>query len=317
MSPLAPGVSSGNVLRSHVQPGFGVKWPLGERLDAALIFDRPFGADTRYPDGTGYPLAGSSATIDSEALTGVLRYRAEGGFGVHAGVRLQRLSGRAQVLSGPLDYRLSAQQDTAVGYLVGVSWERPEIAARVALTYNSAIRHRFAAVESSSILGLVDQATRFSTSTPESVNLEFQTGVAPDTLLLGSVRWVRWSQFRIAPPVYANTLTAIGSPFTSLVSYASDTITYSLGVGRRFNETWSGAVTLVHEPRHRDLTTNLGPVDGRTGIGLAATWTEGAVSLTAGVQYFRVGNATTIPTTSGSFRNNSAVAGGLRVAVRF
>ena len=308
-SPLTP-AGSGDVFRSYLQPGLAVKWPLAERLDAALILDRPFGARTRYPDATGYFLQGSRASITSEALTGVLRYRLDGGFGVHGGIRLQQLRGEARVrtLTG-LDYSLTAPSSREAGWLLGVSWERPEIAARVALTYNSAIRHNFAATEQIAPLPAV--ATEFRSTTPESLNLEFQTGVAPDTLVFGSVRWARWSRFEIAPPLYGQ---AVGG---ALTSYDSNVVTYRLGLGRRFSDTWSGAVTVLHEPRSGDLFSNLGPRDGRSGVGLAATWTSGDISVTGGLQYQRLGRATTVPPTSARFSGGSAVAAGLRVAVTF
>ena len=310
-TPLTPGASSGNVFGRFVLPELAVKWPLNDRLDAAVILDRPFGARTRYADGTGYFLAGSSATITSEALTGVLRYRLDGGFAVHGGIRLQQLRGEARVrtLTG-LDYRLDAPSSREVGYLVGVSWERPDIAARVALTYNSAMRHNFNATEQ--IVGAGPaRATSFRSTTPESVNLEFQTGIATDTLLFGSVRWARWSRFEIAPPLYA------ANVGPALTSYDSNVVTYRLGIGRRFNETWSGAITALHEPRSSDRFSNLGPRDGRTGLGVAATWTAGDIAVTGGLQYQRLGRATTVAPTSARFSGGSAVAAGLRVAVSF
>ena len=310
-SPLTPGTGSGNVFRNYLQPGLAVKWPLTDRLDGALIFDRPFGARTRYADGTGYFLSGSSADITSEALTGVLRYRLEGGFAVYGGIRLQQLRGEARVrtLTG-LDYRLDAPTSREAGYLVGVSWERPDIAARVALTYNSAIRHSFAATEQTAPLPA--QPASFRSTTPESINLEFQTGIAPDTLLFGSVRWARWSRFEIAPPLYA-TVTGGGV----LTSYDSNVVTYRLGLGRRFNDTWSGAITVLHEPRSGDLFSNLGPRDGRSGLGVAATWTSGDISVTGGLQYQRLGRANTVAPTSARFSGGSAVAAGLRLTLSF
>jgi long-chain fatty acid transport protein len=300
------GVGSGNAIRSHTQLGFAVKFALTERLDAALILDQPIGASTRYPSGTGYPLQGTIATIRSMALTGLLNYRLDGGLSVHGGVRALRTEGTARVT--PVgDYRLEVEPDTALGYVLGVAWERPDIAARVSLTYNSRIRHSF---EGRDGFGALTQDTSFRTTIPESVNLEFQTGVAPDTLAFGSIRWVRWKQFDIAPPAYV----AIADE--PIAFYESNTVTYTLGVGRRFDENWSGAVTLVHEPRTRDRMGNLGPVDGRTGAGLGLTWTDGAVSVTGGVQYFRIGDTTT-RNVNGQFRNNSAWAAGLRVGFGF
>ena len=67
---------------------------------------------------------------------------------------------------------------------------------RVALTYNSAISYELPTTETS-VLGTVNSTT--DTETPQSVNFEFQTGVAADTLLFGGVRWVDWTAVRGEP----------------------------------------------------------------------------------------------------------------------
>lgn len=306
----ALGVSSGNAIRSHSQLSFAVKFPVAERLDAAVILDQPIGASTRYPGGTGYVLAGTFATINSTAVTVLLNYRLDSGFSVHGGLRALRTDGSARVVTPMLDYRLRVEADTAFGYVLGVAWERPDIAARVSLTYNSRIRHNFDSVERADILGDVPISGRFRTEIPESVNLEFQTGIAPDTLLFGAVRWVRWSRFDIDPDVYQD---IFGEP---IAFYDSNTTTYSLGVGRRFNETWSGAVTVLHEPRTRDTMGNLGPVDGRSSLGGALTWTDSGISITGGLQYIRIGDTDT-RNIGARFRDNSGWAGGLRIGFEF
>jgi len=38
--------------------------------------------------------------------------------------------------------------------------------------------------------------------TPESLNLEFQTGVAADTLVFGSIRYARYSDTIVSPDVF-------------------------------------------------------------------------------------------------------------------
>ncbi|MBU2288850.1 MAG: aminotransferase class I/II-fold pyridoxal phosphate-dependent enzyme, partial [Gammaproteobacteria bacterium] len=97
-----------------------------------------------------------------------------------------------------------------VGWVAGVAWERPDIAARVSLTYNSEVDHDFDTVERGPLvdpdgpgpvpaLPLLEGTSTTTVSTPESWNLEFQTGVAADTLVFGSIRWVEWSAFRVDP----------------------------------------------------------------------------------------------------------------------
>ena len=129
-----------------------------------------------------------------------------------------------------------------MSYLVWVAYEKPEIALRVALTYNSKISHDFDTVERSALTGGVDLAGTTTVESPQSVNLEFQSGVAKDTLVFGSIRWVDWSNYVIDPTYY--------TPPSPLVSYDSDTVTYTLGVGRRFNEHWEGAGGMMRGGKH-------------------------------------------------------------------
>ena len=295
----AGGVASGDMSSSYNSFSLGYKMDVGEKMDFALIIDQPIGADVAYPTGTGYTLAGSTAELSSSAITGLLRYKFENNVSVYGGLRYQTVKG---VVALPfLGYTLTTNNDSELGYVVGVAWEKPEIAARVALTYNSAIKHSLESIE-----GGVPTAG-FDTEVPQSVNLEFQTGIAKDTLLFGSIRWQEWSAFRIDPPGYL--------PPTPLVSYASDRVTYNLGVGRRFNETWSGAVTLGYEKADGEITGNLGPTDGFASIGLAATYTMDNMKITGGVRYVDIGDATT--SIGANFEDNSGVGIGLRVGYTF
>ena len=48
------GQSSGDMYRDYNTGSLSVKTQIREGLDAAFIIDRPYGADTAYPLGTGY-----------------------------------------------------------------------------------------------------------------------------------------------------------------------------------------------------------------------------------------------------------------------
>lgn len=306
--------SSGNMLGSYNTVTLGYKQQLGDNLDVAIILDQPIGADIDYPATAPYPLAGTNAEVDSMALTGLLRYKLPSNFSVYGGLRLESVEGQVNIRTVPpvspiaIDYALQTNRDYQAGYVIGVAWEKPEIAARIALTYNSAITHSLEMSETSNITA--PSVVRQDVEIPQSVNLEFQTGIAADTLLFGSVRWVDWTAFVIAPPVYDG----IYGP-RPLVSYQSDRVTYNLGLGRKFNETWSGAVTVSYEPSNGDITGNLGPTDGFTSVGLAATYTRDNMKITGGVRYIKVGGVTT--TLGADFSDNDAIGAGLRVAYSF
>ncbi|MCE5972133.1 hypothetical protein LZA78_01330 [Sinirhodobacter sp. WL0062] len=323
MFPVPDASNSGDMAVDYNTYSLGLKLRVNDKLDFALIMDEPIGADVAYPIASGYPYQGSVADLNSIATTALLRYKLPNNFSVIGGIRALTTSGTVQLFNG---YGLSTSKETDLGYVLGFAWEKPEIAARVALTYNSAITHKFDADEVASGYSF---DTVFETEIPQSLLLEGQTGVAKDTLVFGSVRWVDWSAFDISPAIYTN---APENYFNdALVSYEDDTITYTLGVGRRFNENWSGAVFVSHEAGTGGYAGNLGPTDGATALGLAATYTRDNLKITGGVRYVMIGDAKTeVPSaflggecanedcgTFSEFEDNTAFAFGLRVGYSF
>jgi long-subunit fatty acid transport protein len=322
---LSPaGVNSGDMAKDYTTMSLGLKMKVNDRIDAALIIDEPVGADVSYPI-TGYLYGGSTADINSYATTALLRYKFDNNISLIGGLRAVRTNGNVALFNG---YTMSTDTQTDFGYVLGVAWEKPEIAARVALTYNSAITHDFNAHEVS-LSPAADVMTTFETEIPQSLTLEGQTGVAKDTLVFGSIRWVDWSAFQIAPPLYMDSPANVFKD--PLVSYDNDSITYTLGVGRRFNENWSGAMFVSHETGKDGYAGNLGPTDGSTAVGLAATYTRDNLKITGGVRYVMIGDAETetpaallagnCPNgdcgTFGKFTDNHAVAIGLRIGYSF
>lgn len=307
-SPAA--IPSGDMSPSYTSLSFGYKMPVGRNMDFALIYDQSVGADVDYTGAAaGYPFRGTTAELDGYDLTALLRYRFDGGMSLYGGLRMQsitaELDGLPIAAAGFAPYTLDVERTYELGYVAGVAYERPDIALRVALTYHSAIDHDFEATES--IGGGPLPGGTFQTTIPQSVNLEFQTGVAPGTLVFGNIRWQDWSEFDITPP---------GLGGASLIDYSSDYTTLNLGVGRRFNEKWSGALTLGYEGQTGDVQGNLAPRDGFASIGVAATYTQGNTQITGGVRYIALGDATT-QTIGANFADNSAIAAGIQVKYKF
>ncbi|MBY6080987.1 OmpP1/FadL family transporter [Ruegeria arenilitoris] len=317
------GVDSGNVANDFFSPHLAYKHAFTDQLDFALIYDEPFGADIAY--GSNYPLSQNPipggrtdvlrAKADTEAITALLRYKFDGGFSAIGGLRIQRLSADVAVPAAA-GYEVNADKDTALGYVVGVAWEKPEIAARVALTYNSKISHDLSQTESVNPIPIPPippgTVATFDTSSevvsPQSVNLDFQTGVAPKTLLFGSIRWVDWPQTVYDPPNYP--------PTSALVDYDDPTWTYSLGLGYQFSEQFSGAVTLGYESATNEPVSNLGPTDGFWSIGLGGTYSMERAKISGGVRYTDLGDATADgagPAARANFSGNSAWSVGIQV----
>ncbi|MDO5706655.1 MAG: aromatic hydrocarbon degradation protein, partial [Paracoccus sp. (in: a-proteobacteria)] len=148
--PLSGGGSFGNVSAGYNFFGLGYKRQLNPNLSAALIIEQPFGADIFYP-AQSIALAGTAVTVDSTTYTALLRYKFENNFGVHGGLRGSTADGdvtlRGAAYSSLDGYNVKLDGNTGWGYAVGVSWEKPEIAARVSLTYNSPITHDFKTTE--------------------------------------------------------------------------------------------------------------------------------------------------------------------------
>jgi long-subunit fatty acid transport protein len=304
------GLPSGDMAGTYSSAAFGYKQALSDKLDMALIIDQPIGADVNYPAANApYAFAGSTADVSSYAVTGLLRYKLPSNVSLYGGLRAQSVEGTLNIIAPALspaftNYLLVADRDYRLGYVMGVAWEKPEIAARVALTYNSAITHSFDTTET----GLAPIALNgvMDVEIPQSVNLEFQSGIAANTLLFGSIRWVDWTEFRVVPPFLGQ----------AVVSFPNDIITYNLGVGRKFNDQWSGAVTLGYEKTHGDPIGNLSATDGNKSVGLAVTYTMDNMKITGGLRYIDIGDATTTSIGS-SFNDNSGVAGGIRIGFNF
>lgn len=303
-------VNSGNVTPSYGTVGLAFKTDIDDKISLAIIIDQPFGADVAYIDSDlGYPIGGSAAQVKTSSITAVGRYKFNENLSVHFGPRYLTASGEyaASVFNPAIGansvrYASTYSSGSGTGYVAGAAYERKDIALRVALTYSSAID-----LELDGTVG--DLEARM----PQTVNLDFQSGVAADTLVFGSVRWAEWSDGYITDLLFGD-----------LVTWDEDTMTYTLGVGRKFSDSFSGAISVGYEASQGGVSSNLSPTDGYTSVSVGGTYAMGnGVELTGGVRYIMVGDATTnVPVSATAvaptdFSDNSAIAIGLKVAYNF
>lgn len=297
------GTPTGNMSKSYSSVSLSFKTDLNEKISLGITLDPSYGADLNYPAGTGYYLAGTRAELNGETISLIGRYKINEAFSMHAGLRSVGIGGNVDVLSlGNRPYSASYATDRDVGYLVGVAYEKPEIALRVALTYASETKHDMA----TSIVGNGYVGSE-EIELPQSLTLDAQSGIAANTLLFGSVRWVDWT---------ATTLDSIGYPAQPLISHAHDTISYTLGLGRKFNENWSGAVSIGYEDAKGGIASNLAPTDGYVSLGLGASYTQDHMKISGGVRYVKIGDAVALSGAT-QFSDNSAVGVGVKVGWTF
>lgn len=165
------------------------------------------------------------------------------------------------------------------GWRAGLAYEIPEYAFRASLMYYSEVKLNDVSgtVDLTNVPGalgvilgpggtpLVPGAGTVipvsgSTAMPDVIELKVQSGIAPDWLAFGSVKWTDWSQLQRIPFFAAN-----GAEVTALDLGYRDGWTVMGGIGHKFNEQWSGAASVTWD---RGTSQGFGT--------LTDTWTFGA-----------------------------------------
>jgi long-chain fatty acid transport protein len=249
-------------------PRLGMKAKLFDGFDCMADYSQPWGAHTN----PGANWAGANDNMetkiesDNYAATcsykwdvgqGQLRfigggfYQEVGGFKERLVADLSALGPTAPSGIGRLDL-----EGSGWGWRTGLAYEIPEYALRVSLVYNSAVDldNLGGTIDLRNVLlptptpGVFVPGTKYDVesfaSMPDSLELKFQTGFAPDWLVFGSVKWTDWSQLQIIKVTATNPSDPRNLP-TSLDLLYRDGWTVSGGVGHKFNEKISGAVSLT------------------------------------------------------------------------
>ncbi len=170
--------STANITKNFQNFHLGYKRDVSDQLTFALLAQELVGADVAYPAGTAF-FAGSTAEIGSLAVTGLLKYQFNDRFSAYGGLRVQSLKGNVSITPalGPA-YALSVDNDYQTGYVLGAAYEIPDIALKIALTYEPEIEHEFN-----------DNAGNpFNVKIPQAATLHVQSGVAQNTIVFGSAR---------------------------------------------------------------------------------------------------------------------------------
>lgn len=277
-----------------------------------------------------HPNEGTNVSVDSKNFTGLVgvKFGEKNNWQVYGGPVLQKLEGevhlRGKAYNSTQGYDGIFAQSNGYGWMAGLAYSKPEIALKAALTYRSDIDHDTVAYESMPATGK-SGSYDMTITTPKSVNVDFQTGLNPTTLLTAKLRWVPWSDFSIKPPLYnATTKKATGADFKplypnglNLIDYSDDGWAAEVGLGKKLSNQWAVSGSVGWDSGAGDPTTTLGPVEGHWNVGLGAKYNvTPEVAVSAGVKYLMFGDAKSkIPNGDlvGDFQDNDAWIYGLRL----
>lgn len=275
--------STGNLVNNQHFIQAALKLQPHPQISVALLFDQPYFVDVDYhysPILSGEPLPIENADIkfDSRNITALIGYQPTQNWNLFTGLSYQSFSGDlkigTQVDYTFFDYHAHFPKDHAWGWLAGLSYQIPEYAFNTAITYRSKIKHSTNASES--IWGFPleiapQQATEIET--PESVNLDFHTGLPAQNFLYGSLRWVNWQDFKIQPTQFAAILQSegLGNQF-NLIDYQKNQWSTRLGFAHQWSPKWITAVEGLWDSGAGNPASSLNPVDGYVGVGTGAVY---------------------------------------------
>lgn len=321
-------------------PSAAIKIQPTDNISLGLLYDQPFGADATYSStaGTfGNGTEGTSVKVRTNNLSLIVGYQPTENWNIYAGPVYQTVKGNVSLrgtayslLSG---YNIDLKEGDAFGWLAGAAYQIPEIALKAAITYRSEIKHELDTTETSNVyippnylptlpsgIDLRSISSQTEVVTPQSVNLDFQTGIAKDTLAFANVRWAHWDQFAVSPAALASASKLAKGKAQNLIDYSDDQISATVGVGHKFTSKWSGSASVGWDSGAGNPVTTLGPVEGFWSVGLGGQYSPAEnYFLQAGVKYFWLGDAKaqTGGTVAGDFSDNDAIAYGLKFGYKF
>lgn len=266
--------STGQLVKDQWGGNASVKLQVAPDWSIAILYDRPFGMDAQYyyqPTQDHQHQFSESATIqfNSHTLSTVVGFQPTVNWHLYSGVALQRFSGELGITGVKYDfldgYQVHFKPETSFGWLAGISYSIPEYYFRASLTYRSPIQHKHKTEES--IETGLSQSDYSTIRTPESVNLDFNTGLSTRSFAYVSLRWVNWPEFVVQPPEL-NVIAKLAALDLHLIDYQDQQWSGKVGLGYRLYPNWTPLLEYLWDSGTGNPASTLNPSDGYWGIGL-------------------------------------------------
>jgi len=259
-----PGLVGVDYAESFAIPSAAIKLKIFDNLSCAGTLTQSYGAGAKWPtpSGTLGKLSESFTMYEYAATCGVKMNLDKGRIWFIGGVYNEMTDYNLSAAGGSLSVDL---HDSNIGWRAGLAYEIPEIALRAQLMYRSGVD--ISATGSANGLLPAYGYAHF----PKSLEFKGQTGVAPDWLVYGSVKWTDWSateRLDLEIPAYPPSGLKSGNLY-----YWKDGWTITTGVGHKFNDWLSGTIFVGYDSgvsTGYDLTAESYTVGG--GVAMKDNW---------------------------------------------
>tara|TARA_B100001057_G_scaffold387432_1_gene394647 strand:- start:532 stop:1665 length:1134 start_codon:yes stop_codon:yes gene_type:complete len=296
-----------------------VKTELGDNFDLGLFY-------TSQGNGVGidYGTIGSEADVTIKAdleiptLAMIGKYQINEAMSVFVGAKqstvkkgatlklgsdTSAISGNGNVLPDVTSHWELAKK-SGIGAIYGAAYEMPEIALRVVLTIEDDID---LAIPATSKGGAASTGTA-TASIGDAMSLNFQTGIAEDTLLFGNIRRSSWKDNQVKVPTPAG---------LAQVSSFSDGDSYSLGIGRKISDDLSVSISGFYDGSSGGAVSELAPTGATRTLSVGGKYAiADNADLSLGGSYSKRGDVLT-GTYKASLTDSEVISLGAKLAFSF
>ena len=293
-----------------------VKTEMGDNFDLGLFYtNQGNGVGLDYGTITG---AEGNITIKADlempTLAAIGKYQINDAMSVFIGAKQTTVNAGATLKLGSdsnnnvnpdVTSHWELSKKTGIGAIYGAAYEMPEIALRVVLTIEDDIDLKIPATAKG---GLAATGTA-TASIGDAMSLNFQTGIAEDTLLFGNIRRSNWKDNQVKVPFLVVGLQQISS--------FSDGDSYSLGLGRKISDDLSVSISGFYDGSSGGAISELAPTGATRTLSLGGKYAiSDNADLSFGGSYSQRGDALTA-NYKASLTDSKVISLGAKVGFRF
>jgi len=222
-----------------------------------------------------------SADADLDSMTLMANYSLSDEISILAGFTQNTLKAFTlnTLASGAVGTPYQINSGTSTGYVIGAAYSIPDIALRAELLYQPSS----ALTTDGTFAGA---ALTAAIKRPETLTLNFQTGIAEGTLLTASVHNAKWS----SAPVTVDTVVAVAD----INETFDDSTKYSIGLARKLGDKWAISAGYSREEGGGSDATSLFTLsNGSQAVSLGGRYTLSEnMNISFGVSYTMFGDVT-------------------------